>query len=137
MSGEDFDSLTRALGSRAISRRRALQLAAASALGAAGLGMATREVEARPTCPRRAGCDRRCTGTRKDCRCIRTTEGSRVCVHPCCSTLPCSRSSQCPGTDVCLQSPCCEGQRVCTRRCNRPRPCPVGPAAASGAGWRS
>jgi hypothetical protein len=141
MSGEDFDNLTRALGSRAISRRRALQLAAASAIGAAGLGAATREAEAHPTCPRRTPrgtCNSRCTGTRKECFCIRTTEGNRVCIHPCCSNLRCTLSRQCPGTDVCIQSPCCPGGKVCTRRCNRPRPrrCPS-PRTASGAAWRS
>ena len=46
MSSEEFDALTRGLASRTISRRRALQLAAAGALGAAGLGVATEAAEA-------------------------------------------------------------------------------------------
>jgi hypothetical protein len=136
MSADDFDNLTRALASRAISRRRALQLAAASAIGAAGLGVATREVEARPTCPRRSSCDRRCKNTRKMCSCIRTTEGNKVCVHPCCSNRECNRTSQCERGEVCLKSNCCEG-KVCVKRCTEPRPrtCAAVPLGTSSTIW--
>jgi hypothetical protein len=134
MSAEEFDALTRGLANRTISRRRALQLAAAGALGAAGLGVAAGEAEARPTCPRRAGCNKRCTNTRKVCFCIKTTEDTKVCIHPCCGP-PCNRSSQCSGTDVCIKSPCCSVKQ-CGRRCTEPSPCAPG-AATSGAAWRS
>jgi hypothetical protein len=124
VSTQDFDDLTRALASRTISRRRALQLAAASALGAAGLGVATREAEAAPTCPRRgAGCDRFCRNTNKLCFCIRTLSGKRVCVHGCCSNRTCNSRGDCRRTEVCMKSGCCnEGQPTCVTRCTERRP---------------
>ena len=122
MSGEDFDNLTIALANRSISRRRALQLAAASALGAAGIGVAAREAEARPTCPRRTGCTRRCRNTRKECACIRTTGGNRVCVHECCSDVTCASTSDCGENEVCMRSECCGAQAVCVTRCTAPAP---------------
>ena len=123
MSTQDFDDLTKALASRSISRRRALQLAAASALGMAGLNIAAKEAEARPTCPRRTGCERRCRNTTKECACIRTTGGNRVCVYPCCSDVTCDSNSDCGENEVCLRSGCCnEGQKTCVTRCTAPVP---------------
>jgi len=124
VSTEDVDNLTIALASRTISRRRVLQLAAASALGAAGLGVATREAEARPMCPRHgAGCAVRCRHTRKLCTCIRTSEGKRACIHPCCSSRSCTRSGQCRSGEVCIKSGCCSGGvKRCVTRCTEPRP---------------
>ena len=138
MSAEEFDALTEALASRAISRRRALKLAAASALGAAGLGAAAREAEAAATCPSKTGCMRQCTNTRKTCFCIRTTSGKRRCIHPCCSKRTCSSDSDCRSTEVCMKSPCCissNGQPTCMTRCSEPIPsyggCGGGPVGTS------
>jgi hypothetical protein len=131
MAGEGFDNLAIGLANRTISRRRALQLAAASALATAGLGVATREAEARPTCPRRGtGCFRPCRHTSKECYCIRTTEGNRVCIHPCCSGKSCNRSSQCKSGEVCLKTNCC-GRSECVTRCTEPVPDYCGPTAGS------
>ena len=131
MSGEDFDALTEALASRTISRRRALRLAAASALGAAGLGISAREAEARPRCPRRSGCSRRCRNTNgKVCFCIRTTEGRRVCVQPDCGES-CERTTQCPEGHVCMRNSCCDGH-TCVPRCTEPT---ASGATASGTAW--
>jgi hypothetical protein len=138
VSGEDFDNLTIALANRSISRRRALQLAAASALGAAGIGVAAREAEARPTCPRRTGCTRRCRNTSKVCSCIRTTGGNRVCVHQCCSQVACASSSDCGENEVCMRSGCCnEGQKTCVTRCSAPAPdyCDVEEVSTSSTSW--
>ncbi len=72
-----FDGLASCLAGRSVSRRRALQLAGASLLGAAGPLGSAGTAEARPTCPRRgACCSRRCENTRKVCFCIRTTEAT-------------------------------------------------------------
>jgi hypothetical protein len=123
VSSEDFDNLTRALASQTISRRRALRLAAASVLGAAGLSVAAREAEAAPSCPRRgAGCERRCTNTRKDCSCIRTVSGRRRCVHPCCSGRRCNSGDDCRRTEVCMKTGCCAEQPTCVTLCTEPRP---------------
>ena len=124
MSTQDFDNLTKALANRSISRRRALQLAAASALGVAGLGVATRKAEAAPRCPRhRTGCHRLCRNTNKICVCIRTVEGKRVCVHPCCGEL-CESGADCGENEVCMRSGCCNesGLPTCVTRCTAPDP---------------
>ena len=131
MSAEDFDALTEALASRTISRRRALRLAAASALGAAGLGVAAREAEARPRCPRRSGCNRRCRNTNNVCACIRTVGGKRVCVHECCGDL-CESGADCGENEVCMKSGCCNGgARTCVTRCSAPAPDYCGPDTVS------
>jgi hypothetical protein len=123
VSSEDFDSLTKALANRTISRRRALRLAAASALGAAGLGVATREAEAAPSCPRRgAGCDRRCRDTNKECFCIRTVSDRRRCVHPCCSGRRCNSGDDCRRTEVCMKTGCCDERPTCVTLCTERRP---------------
>jgi hypothetical protein len=129
MSAEEFDALTRGLASRAISRRRALQLAAASALGAAGLGVATEAAEAAPpppTCPRgkKPACNLRCrhSSAQGGCACIRTTEGKKACVYPCCSPRTCNSSSDCRKSEVCLKTDCCGGASVCVTRCTAQRP---------------
>ena len=133
MSIQDFDNLTAALADRAISRRRALKMAAASVLGAAGLGLAAGEAHAaHGECPRRgAGCERACRHDGgKDCRCIRTVSGNRRCVYPCCSPKPegrqfCNYTSECAGTEVCVRSTCCGDpgllRGVCMRRCDASR----------------
>ena len=137
MSSEEFDALTRGLASRTISRRKALQLAAAGALGAAGLGVATEAAEAAtPTCPRgeTPACNLRCQHSGgKSCRCIRTTEGKKACVYPCCSKRTCNSSSQCKTGEVCLGTDCCGGQSVCVKRCTekRPRYCNRQPASSA------
>jgi hypothetical protein len=123
VSIQDFDNLTAALADMAVSRCRALQMAAASALGAVGLGMAAREAEAAPTCPRRGtGCEKACRDDRgKDCRC----------VYPCCTpnaTEPqyCNRSGDCNAPEVCMRTTCCGTPPagfagVCVRECEASR----------------
>jgi hypothetical protein len=135
VSSEDFDNLTRALANRTISRRRALRLAAASVLGAAGLGVAAREAEAAPRCPRRgSGCLRKCRNTRKLCFCIRTVSGRRRCVHPCCSGRRCNSGDDCRRTEVCMRTGCCPEQPTCVTLCTERRPdyCGEGGMGASG-----
>jgi hypothetical protein len=125
-SGRTFDDLASALASGTITRRRALKLAGAALLGVAGLGAAAREAEAAPTCPAdtRSGCVVACTNTTKQCSCIRTTEGKRVCVHKCCSLRTCNRSSQCRSGEVCMETGCCrEGEGLrCVTLCTEPIP---------------
>ncbi len=103
MSTENFDGLAAALPNRSVSRRRALQLAAASALGAVGLGVTATAAHAAPQCPRRgAGCCRECTNTNKSCTCIRTTAGNRRCVYQCCpeNLRGCDEGRDCGGTSA-------------------------------------
>jgi hypothetical protein len=138
-----FDDLASALASENISRRRALKLAGASLLGAAGLLGTATAAQAVPTCPRSGppirSCDRRCTGTgtRKICTCIRSVSGKKNCVYPCCSGRTCTSGTQCRSGEVCLKSPCCEGQQ-CVKLCDERRPgyCPDEPTPmARGAAW--
>ena len=123
-SGRPFDDLASGLANGTITRGRALKLAGASLLGVAGLGAAAREAEAAATCPTdtRPGCSVQCTNTRKDCRCIRTVEGRKACVRPCCSRRTCDSSSDCRRGEVCMKTDCCEGQPTCVRRCSEPLP---------------
>ena len=81
-----FDDLASALASENISRRRALKLAGASLLGAAGLLGSANAAQAIPTCPTSGppfdSCDRRCTNTRRVCICIKTTSGNNAVCTP-------------------------------------------------------
>jgi len=150
VSIQDFDNLTAALANRAISRRRALQMAAASALGAVGLGLAAGEAQAAPMCPRRgAACERACSNDRgKDCRCIRTTAGNRRCVYPCCEpndtqVRGCNVVGDCRDTEFCMRTTCCDTpagfEGVCVRRCDASRDFTCGDQAvsaqSSGGAW--
>jgi len=136
VSIQDFDNLTAALADRAISRRRALQMAAASALGAAGLGLAAGEAQATHNeCPRRgAGCCRNCTHTGgKVCICVRRiSDGRRVCVHQCCPdpANDCTTVADCPAGQQCIRTGSCaecataatNEPGVCMVRCGEPTP---------------
>jgi hypothetical protein len=137
-----FDDLASALASENISRRRALMLAGASLLGAAGLLGSANAAQAVPTCPTSgppiSSCDRRCRNTRKVCFCIRTVAGTKRCVYPCCSGRTCSASSQCLNGEVCMRSPCCGGTPTCVKRCDTTRPsyCDTTTArSAGGSAW--
>ena len=149
-----FDAVARGLASGTLSRRRALKLLGAAFLGGAlSLVLLPDEAEARrrrrrrgPRCPSSGtGCDERCTNTTKDCACIRTTEGARVCVHPCCSDRRCNSSfgSRCRTGEVCMRTNCCnEGDQegVCVKVCrgDRPEYCSSGATATeetSSGGW--
>jgi hypothetical protein len=134
-----FDDLASALASENISRGRALKLAGASLLGAAGLLGSADAAQAAPTCPRNgppiSSCERRCKKTRKVCVCIRSVSGKKHCVHPCCSGRTCTSGSQCRSGEVCLKSPCCQ-PRQCVKVCSESRPgyCDDTPYAR-GASW--
>ena len=120
-----FDDLASALASGSISRGRALKLAGASLLGAAGLLGSANAAQAAPTCPRSgpaiSSCDRRCTNTSKRCVCVRTVSGAKHCAHPCCSGRTCTSGTQCRSGEVCLKTPCCQGQQ-CVKVCGASRP---------------
>ena len=116
MSTQDFDNLTAALADRSISRGRALRLAAAVVLGAAGLGVASEAraqvgVATHNECPRRgSGCCRRCRHTgAKRCVCVRHINGERHCVHQCCPVIPteCDQQRDCPSGQVCVRKANC------------------------------
>ena len=138
-----FDDLASALASENISRGRALKLAGASLLGAAGLLGSANAAQAVPTCPRTgppiSSCDRRCRNTRKVCFCIRTVSGAKRCVYPCCSGRTCSSSGQCLNGEVCMRSPCCSATApTCVKLCSLSRPsyCPTATArSAGGSAW--
>jgi hypothetical protein len=130
VSIQDFDNLTAALADRAVTRRRALRLAAASALGAAGLGLAAGEAQAtHDECPRRGvGCCRRCEHTgQRVCVCVRNMAGNRRCVHRCCpeDTTPCNERADCGEGEQCIRlgscARCAKANQtepgVCMRRC--------------------
>jgi hypothetical protein len=145
---KSFDDLASGLASGTISRRRALKLAGASLLGAAGLLGSANPAEARAMCPRHGtGCSRRCTGNRKArnfCFCIRQVSGRRRCVYGCCSGRTCTEGSDCRRGEVCMKSPCCDsGAPTCMTPCTAPRPdyCRGGGAAATksvgATAWRS
>src|SRR5215213_1585452 len=108
-SGRAFDDLASGLANGTITRRRALKLAGASLLGVAGLGTAAREAEAAATCPTdtRPGCEVQCTNTRRLCACIRTVEGRKACVRPCCTRRTCDSGSDCRRGEVCMRTDCC------------------------------
>jgi hypothetical protein len=133
-----IDDLASALASENISRRRALKLAGASLLGAAGLLGSANAAQAAPTCPRSgppiSSCERRCKNTRKVCVCIRTAGGNKRCVYPCCSGRTCTAGS-CRSGEVCLKSPCCPTQQ-CVKKCSESRPgyCDTG-GYARGSAW--
>jgi len=134
VSIQDFDNLTAALANRAISRKRALQMAAASALGAAGLGLAAGEAHATHNeCPRRGhGCCRDCTHTGgRQCVCVKNVAGKRRCVRQCCPTTvrQCNSNAECPSGDICIRKGSCarclgttasdpNKEGVCMRRCD-------------------
>ena len=134
-----FDELARELANGTVSRRRALKLAGASFLGFAvpsvllpGTAEARRRKHKRggsgPRCSSGTGCDEQCTNTNKVCACVRTTEGARVCVHPCCSDRRCnsSFSNNCRSDEVCLGTNCgCNtgnAEGVCVKVCTGDRP---------------
>jgi hypothetical protein len=136
-----FDDLASGLASGAISRRRALKLAGASLLGAAGLLGSANAAQAAATCPRSgppiSSCERRCTNTPKMCFCIKTVSGNKRCVHPCCSDRTCTLTSQCRRGEVCMKSPCC-GEQQCVKLCSaggRPPYCDTEPLARRRASW--
>jgi hypothetical protein len=135
-----FDGLASSLAGETISRRRALQLAGATVLASAGLGVAASEAEAQPRCPETGtGCRRCCeAGRRKRCICLRTEAGRRRCVWQCCPEGnfidPCESNAGCPGDMICIRREqvenCCENienqnftsDGVCMFRCDEPRP---------------
>jgi len=151
-----FDELAKGLASGTLSRRKALKLISTTILGTGVLaffpGVSTAAEGAR--CPDSGtGCDVECRGDiarKRDCRCIRTAEGKRKCVRPCCSNRGCDSSSDCRSGEVCMRTECCGDVRgVCAPKCTAERPnyCDDSAAAqsdamtpqstGSGASWAS
>ena len=152
-----FDELAKGVAENSISRRQALKLAGASllgsALGAAGLLRFAAPAEAQKpgasswiTCNLlvSASCKLKCDSSRhslKNCRCIKTSSGDRVCVWPCCSDRICSENKECNDGEVCLRLSCCnDGQNTCVKKCTTgpvgsqpPESCPGKPSP--GVGW--
>lgn len=138
--GYSLDELAKGMASGTISRGRALKLVGGAFLGGALSFLSFTDVaEARlrrrrrrrgARCPASgSGCDVRCVNTTRDCACVRTVEGTRVCVHPCCSDRPCSSSfgTRCNAGEVCMRNDCpgCDqGQQegVCVKVCTGDRP---------------
>jgi hypothetical protein len=118
-----FDELARRLASGAISRRRALKLLGTAILGAALVPFLPGVAEAAPRCPDSGpGCRAVCPGSNRQCVCIRTIEGRKVCVVPECGDpeIRCQTSQECGEKQVCAKtaSKCCDGKvPVCVRRC--------------------
>ncbi len=123
MDGERFDRLTRLVAGVG-SRRNALRLAAAGALGTLAAGVLVEEAAAKPTCPKRAGCNKLCRGTNKLCICVKTVGGKRVCVHPCCTDRTCTSAQDCESGEVCMKTTCCGDESVCVTKCTEPAPDP-------------
>ena len=123
MDGLQFDAWTRKVMTGVHGRRAALKTVfAASAAGLLGHG-ASDETAAAPRCPNRTGCTARCTDTRRECSCIRRSNGDRVCVHQCCSDRRCDRDNQCHSTEVCMQTECCTRRGTfCAPKCSERRP---------------
>ena len=120
---EPVDELARAVASGGMRRRRALRLAGAWLLGAAGLGRSAEVAEARRRCPPEGtGCRLRCRDTRKVCVCVRTTGNNRICVHPCCSGRSCRRDAHCRPNEICMVTDCCGTDFQCVTVCNAPQP---------------
>jgi hypothetical protein len=111
-------------------------MAAASALGIAGLGIAAGKAQAAPQCPDEGtGCCRRCTNTNKVCVCLRRVfQSGRTCVHRCCydATEFTQEERFCgggfggcgdlPGDNVCVRNSCCgtlpgTAEGTCMRVC--------------------
>lgn len=149
--GYSLDELAKGMASGTISRGRALKLVGTAFLGGALSFLSFTDVaEARlrrrrrrrgPRCPASGtGCDVQCVNTNKDCACVRTVEGVRVCVHPCCppperNGVPTSCTSsfgtRCRADEVCMRTDCCDENNlegVCVRLCAAERPgyCPGG-----------
>jgi hypothetical protein len=118
-----FDELARGLASGAISRRRALKLVGTAILGAALVPFLPNVAEAAPRCPDSGpGCRAVCPGSNKQCVCIKTIEGKRVCVVPECGDpeVRCVSSAACGDEQVCAKTArkCCDGGvPVCVRKC--------------------
>ncbi len=154
--GYSLDELAKGMASGTISRGRALKLVGTAFLGGALSFLSFADVaEARlrrrrrrrgARCPSSTGCNTRCTNTNLDCACVRTTEDTRVCVHPCCSGRACNSSfgTRCRSDEVCVTSGCCNTpnnrEGVCAKVCRGERPdyCSGGASiteATSSAGW--
>ena len=123
MDGPQFDAWTRRLTTGVQGRRAALKAGLAAA--ASGLlGQASsEEAAARPRCPNQTGCNAECRNTRRNCRCVRRSNGDRICVHPCCSDRRCDRDNQCRNTEVCMETDCCTNRGTfCVQKCTERRP---------------
>jgi hypothetical protein len=134
-TSQAFDGLASGLADQTISRRRALQLAGATALGAAGLVASARPAEAAANCRgvETGNCGARscCEGTSKQCICVRTTAGTKRCVWQCCpeggALEGCDDNGDCPDDMLCVREGnfenCCpdvnfpDDDGVCMFRC--------------------
>jgi len=105
--------------------RRRLLTALTAAAGMTLLGIGPSAADRRhngPKCPATTGCEAICRNTKKICTCVRHADGSRGCVHPCCSNRTCRNNKQCGGGEVCMKSVCCGPKPVCVTKCGRPIP---------------
>jgi Cys-rich repeat protein len=135
-----FDELASGLASGTISRRRALKLAGAAFLSATLIPLLPGVAEAQARCPRkkRPGCSRQCRGVDFSCICVKTTEGTKTCVHPCCGVndipVPCTSSADCASGQVCstTASNCCgTATPICVTPCDQPNLCVAGASTRS------
>ena len=130
-----FDELAKGVASGTISRSGVIKLAGAAILAAVfGSSVTIDEAEAetdRKCRGKPAVSNRRCPEEsicrqREDqvCNCAKTTEGDKRCVdftgEECPETDECDRSSNCPGSQLCIEvGACCEGRRrnLCVHPC--------------------
>jgi hypothetical protein len=124
-----FDALAKGLASGTLSRRKVLKLMSTSILGAGVLAFfpSVSTAAEGAKCPDSGtGCDVECRGDKarnRNCVCIRTAEGKRKCVRPCCSGRGCNSSNDCRSGEVCMKTTCCGDVRgVCAPKCTAERP---------------
>ena len=62
------------------------------------------------------GCASACPGN-PACDCVTTVDMGIVCVHPICTFISCTKSSNCPSGQVCFTQGCCGAGSFCVPTC--------------------
>lgn len=133
MSDSRFDEVTKALATPT-SRRVAFKSFAATAMGGllalSGFGNASAhsqrvhasthnwsvDAPASEKCPKATGCFVACENNFL-CSCVSTTEGRNACVQEICTSVPCTKSNDCPHGSICFTQGCCGTGSFCVPLC--------------------